>query len=375
MLVLPAFGVSVAQGLGVVFGLAVSVFFELVKNAAYTNFFIGLYKFKNAALSGLAAMVVLSVLSVGSSFVGSTLLPTVAMSDTLRHDFSSFDAQKKELNAQIKAAQAGSTYKGILTKQGHAQISKIQNELDNLAKERAKYSELIDTEKAVFAQEKTSITSYLGYFSLASELVYIACYAFSVFYLYRFYVELQIDSSANPEQIPTKFHEIHNKANPDAQARPTPMHSGTPNPTPHNPPNVGTNQPANPNPEPPTQPRKIGFILGENLGTPNPTPEPNQTANPDALRHSGTTTPMHSGTQDTPNPDAQDTNPDAQDTNPDAQDTPNPDAIISKYGIGKCDFCGSKFHKNSYNHKFCSDTCKLDFHEKKHGKKFVPRKK
>jgi len=340
-LCLPALGEG-SLYVAIPFAVAISGFFELVKNAAYANFLIGFYKFKNAAISGLAALVILSGISIGSSFVGAKLLPSATLVDTTKHDFSSFDAQKLELNNQIKAAQIGSTYKGILTKQGHAQISKIQKELDNLAKERAKYTELIDTEKAVFAQDKSSITQYLGYFAIIAELVYIACYSFSFYYLYRYYVELQISSTANPEQVPTKFHEIHKHANPMHSGTPNPMHSGTPNPTPNNPPNVGTTQPANPNPEP-TQPRKIGFIIGQNLGTPNPTPEPTQPANPDAQAF---------------------------------RDTPNPDAIISKYGIGTCANCQTKYHKNSYNHKYCSDVCKLDFHEKKHGSKFIiPRKK
>lgn len=347
-LCLPALGEG-SLYVAIPFAVAISGFFELVKNAAYANFLIGFYKFKNAAISGLAALAILSGISIGSSFVGAKMLPAATLVDTTKHDFSSFDAQKVELNNQIKAAQVGSTYKGILTKQGHAQISKIQKELDNLAKEREKYTELIDTEKAVFAQEKTSITQYLGYFAIIAELVYIACYSFSFYYLYRYYVELQISGTTNPESVPAKFHAIHTKENAARQI--------TPNTQPTSAPNLS--QPANPESQP--APRKIGFILGENVGT-------TQTANPERVPAANPES-VPAEPESEPNRTA---NPESE---PAANPESEPEQIVSKYGVGVCECCGSKFHKNSYNHKFCTDICKLDFHEKKHGARFVPRKK
>lgn len=39
--------------------------------------------------------------------------------------------------------------------------------------------------------------------------------------------------------------------------------------------------------------------------------------------------------------------------------------------IGSCAHCGGEFTKNSYTHKFCADTCRIEAWEKKNGKKLV----
>lgn len=46
---------------------------------------------------------------------------------------------------------------------------------------------------------------------------------------------------------------------------------------------------------------------------------------------------------------------------------------IGAGGVGSCANCGKEFVKNSHSHKFCSELCRVDAWEKKHGKKLVVR--
>jgi hypothetical protein len=171
-------------------GLLVGICFELIKNAAYKNFLISLYKYKRLPFVSLIVVALLSLASVTSSFIGATLMPSVTFKNTNEYDFSSYDNQKNILLSQLQSAE-----KGRFTKEGAKQIEGIEKQLNSLANERVKYAEIIDKKNESFNSEKKSIVSYLGYFSIFSEIVYILCYAFSFYCLYRTYIELKIKKS------------------------------------------------------------------------------------------------------------------------------------------------------------------------------------
>lgn len=348
-------GSPTALYVAVPLALCIGVLFELIKNAANQNFFVGLFKFKNAAVTAVAVILLLSFVSVFTSFAGAKLMPQIARVDTLTYNYSSFDAQKADLNAQIKAAQIGSTYKGIVTKSGHKQIAGLQKQIETLAKEREIYTAQTDKEKSSFEADKQSISSYLGYFAIGSEIVYFLCLAFNFYFAYRCYIELDLSGS-----VPTElahFAENDTSVNrwlarvkaglegSDTNLAPAKeLQQITPKITPLSVPNSTPD--AIPH-QPPTT-RKIGFIFSSE----SVADSESQTATPDEVLSPNNLPDV------LPNPN------------------PSPENVVSKYGVGTCANCQTKYHKNSYNHKYCSDTCKLDFHEKKHGSKFIiPRKK
>ena len=181
---------SIALYVAVGIGLIVGVCFELIKNAAYKNFLIDFYKYKTIPVTGTIIVLALSAASISSSFIGATLIPSATLEDTSKYDFSNYDNQKNILLSQLEDAE-----KGRFTKTGAKQIDDIQKELTSLSEERAMYTEIITKEKEGFIDEKQSVVSYLGYFSIFSELIYILCYAFTFYCLYRTYVELMIEKS------------------------------------------------------------------------------------------------------------------------------------------------------------------------------------
>lgn len=294
-----------------VIGLSAAVAFELIKNAASANFFVGFYKYKNAAPTLIFSLILLSSVSIFSSFKGATLIPEATKADTTKLDFSSFETEKMQLLELIKTAQKQSTYKGILTKQGHAQIAELNAQIAELNTQRQKYEENFKAEKIAKEGEKNTISSYLGYFVLCSELIYFCAVAFYTYFLYQCFIENTIDGAGLDYLEQPNF-------TPPAPPAPPAIIQNIQNTPPAQIPNNQNNPPA---------PAKIGFIIGQNL-------QKNTVLEPE-----------------------------------------NTDAIISKFGLGVCKNCGSKFHKNSFNHKFCSENCKLENFERVNGFKFKPTKK
>lgn len=305
--------VSGAFVVALLVGLGVGFCLELVKNAFLDDFFLGVYKYKQFGKFALLGALVLSATNVASSYLGASLLPqTVGKKSELVADFTSYETRRKELDETIKLAQKQNTYRGKLTTNGQKIILGLQTELQTLSKERDAHAQKIEATNSETKSSDSQLSRNLGLLAILLETFLIAAKAFIWFVDYS---QLILDESTEP----------------------TPNHTPSDTPTPNHTPSQNSiaitpnHTPSNTPTQPPhtSTPRKIGFIYGQ--------PQP----------HSETSSETETETETS--------------------------KVVSKYGLGVCPTCKSEFHKNSYNHKFCSDDCKIISWEAKTGKKLVRR--
>jgi hypothetical protein len=304
-------GITAAITAATAAGVVLSLCLEFGKAEFNGVFWVELYKFASFKKGAFFALFFLSVLSVGSSFYGSTLIPTLKQDSTIL-DVTKYDNQKDVILAQIVAAQKGSTYRGILTKQGHKQITDLNKQLENVTAASVQYIQRYDTSAANFNTEKENLKKYLGFFSLSLELLFLIANSFYFYFAYRCFLELDIDDNTNLDFVPA---ELKPFVTPPAAAAPAPAIVATPAPS------FCEVTPT----AAPVQVRQIGFY-------PLPIEDKEQTL------------PL----------------------------------LVNAHGLRVCSCanCGKDFVKNSYQHKFCAETCKLEHHAKKHGGKvFKPKAK
>lgn len=270
-------------------------------------------RYKQTALGGIFALVLLHTVSLFSSGYGAYLIPANFKSEVIQVDSlgaklanadlqnaENLDKQTAEIDKQISALQPY-----ILTPSGKkstvtaGQISTLQKQKTDLLEQKKAANDKL-TALQITAQasaEKAEITRAAGadkaqivciVLAVSFELIYILCTLFACYYLYRVFVDKEAAAADNDSD------------NQPQTAKPTkPIQ-----------PQQGGGQPAPPPAKSENLPRKIGFVL-------------------DAKSH-----------------------------------------------VCSCANCGSEFVKKTYNHKFCTDACKLEHHAKRHnGKTFVPIKK
>lgn len=316
-------GAGLSTGLAASGGVLLALCVEAIKHSFYNDFFSVYYKFGTVAKGGLLGLIFLSGLSVFSSFWGATLLPEVSAPPVKELNLLQYDKDKADVLRMITEAQKGSTYKGILTKQGHSQVSRLQIELDNISKQRADAAARYDAGIQASAGAISSASGKLGYFSLCLEFLFSLASAYFFYYQYRCYIELEQGINGVDDFL---------------SAAPTPL-SPAPLSGASNIAFVGV---SGGSPAPPVNlvPRKIGFTYGTTEGT--------AALKPEALKPEGT-------------------------------EALKPEVERPAHGVGAariCPNCNKEFIKNSYQHKFCITDCKLAYHAQKHnGQIFKPLKK
>jgi hypothetical protein len=293
---------------------AICALFEVLKMLFWAVTAKQKLRYKQTALGGIFALVLLHTVSLVSSGYGAYLIPSNFKGEQIKIDSlgaklanadfknaENIDNQTGEIDKQISALQPF-----ILTPSGKkssvtaTQITTLQKQKTDLLQAKKEANDKLnalqitakeDAAKSENARAAGANNAQLVCVILAVsfELIYILCTLFACYYLYRVYIDkkaaqplAQTEISDNqPQTTPTKIIQ--------------PQTSG--------------GQPA---PSAESTPRKIGFFL-------------------------------------------------------DAE---------KKNSVCSCANCGKEFVKKTYNHKFCTDTCKLEHHAKKHGgKQFVPIKK
>jgi hypothetical protein len=312
-------GFWVAAGIGLTFALC----FELVKNAFAGDFFSDLFKRQTVPTVLLWVCLAFIAFSIASSFIGAKYVPYTVKPAAVSANFEQYDKEKAQLLLQVETAQKQNLYRGVLTSGGRKIIENLHSQIESLNKQRTAHAETVAIENQKSELETVGLSQYLGYFSIVSELLYILCNAFIWYYLYRCFLELGIDNSIQTET----------KAAPQTVANSAFSQYG------------GI---AAPKAETPKTP-KIGFIYGQNTN--------------DA---------SSSAANDASSSAANDASSSAAN---DASSSAANDNTLSKFGVGTCAHCNTKFQRNSPAHKYCSEPCKIAGWELKTGKKFIPKRK
>lgn len=221
---------SLLVSLGIGVGLATII--EVLKRSSSSNFFQAWIFCKNFKLTYFLSMLMMGAISIGLSFYGSTKIPATvstppAAPTPLLHDVEAIQA---DYTAQIAALQQqidnieekAPRWKGVLTGDSQETINALISKISVLQTQKS--TELAEARKHNIAAtnaadqkhqeqlqaheaETTGLGYTLGYVSLFTELLFLACFLIMEIYLDRCALERGIvygnDSQAQPVAAPT----------------------------------------------------------------------------------------------------------------------------------------------------------------------------
>lgn len=290
---------------------------ELTKRETSGRFFSGYFQFRKMSGGLLAAIVLLMAISTAASYFGAkravhelTPPPVAVSADSLT---APLQAQVAAIDQQIRDARK-MRYKGKITAQGQTAVANLTEQKGLVLAEIARIQSRTDgkndaTEQAHTAETKINAAGF-GAFTLTCEILLVLALFWLEYYDYRSFAE-----RCQPQTDTAK--------NPATTAPPGQRSAGTGAPyILQQPPIVNGHSPHNTTPR-----RTIGF---------HRPPDDN------AMSYRARDNAMSYNAADRP------------------QNTKD------------CAQCGQPFQYRTTWQKFCSDGCKLDYHEAKRGSRFDP---
>jgi hypothetical protein len=315
-----------SPALAAVVTLAALVALELAKRETSGRFFHDLLQYGKFAPGLLAVVLGLSAASIACSYFGAekavrelTPPPTLVNGDTVT---APIRAQLAAIDGQINDAKRN-TWKGKVTTRAQQTIDRLTRQREALTNEMIRQQTRTDTRNDATETEHVTTTEAnangFALFTLCSEILLIVCLWYLQFYDFRSFAEYCAKPAAKkPEAI--GFNHIQPAA---FSANGNGHHNGG---------NVAQGY-HTANEEPPRRP--IGFH--------RPPDDPN------GMRYRARDNGM------------------SYDSTAAA-----PEVLEVDKSLKPCAQCGTRFRYRTTWQKFCTNDCKLAYHEAKHGRKFDP---